>query len=116
MNKGGHAIVFDSILGFIIIIVFLSTLKAPQMNPYTEVVVSQKAHDLLTLWQVKKNLSPDEMKKDFLLTFAEKNGEIKLGEKKIMTGNGAGKKAFSYETFFLNEKLEATRLTLTIFD
>ncbi|MDO8634384.1 MAG: hypothetical protein Q7K34_03790 [archaeon] len=116
MNSSGHYALFDCILGFIVIIVFLSTLKAPEMNHFTELAIAQKTHDLLTVWQAKKTFSAEELRKDFRLAFGEKNGEIIVGEKKIPVGNPRGAKAFSSETFFLDENMEPARLRVTVFD
>ncbi|MBI4044903.1 MAG: hypothetical protein HY392_04290 [Candidatus Diapherotrites archaeon] len=116
MDRHGHYALFDCILGFIVIVVFLSTLEAPEMNNFTSLAIAQKTHDLLAVWQAEKIVSPEELRKDFRLAFGEKNGEIIAGEEKIPVGNPHGAKAFSSETFFLDENLKPVRLRVTVFD
>ncbi|MEK7540339.1 MAG: hypothetical protein AAB558_03765, partial [Patescibacteria group bacterium] len=86
------------------------------MNHYTEIAISQKAHDLLTVWLLEKKFAPKHMKKHFVKVFDGKNREIFIGEEKIPVGNPGGQKKFSFETFFLDENLKPARLGITVFD
>ncbi len=117
MNEKGFYILFDLVLSAIALIAFLSLVQANPTDGYSDLVLSQKSHDLLTVWAKERNFDLKEMKTDFELVFSGKSGAIEVGGKKILIGkNKDAKKAFVEETVFLDDALNESRIRLVVFD
>jgi len=113
MNK---AFVFslEAIFCLLLLITLLLITVPEEKKELRTLLVFQKENDLLKIWAKQETLSLKDMKKDFEFAFPQKNGKIMLGNESIAIGK-KGSESISSEIAVIGNKLEATKISVSVF-
>ena len=85
-NDRGFYLLVDILLSIIFVFALVLLVQPQAKEGYQELLLSQKAHDLLIVWQKSNELSLKEMQSDFEFFLNGKSGEIELDGETIKIG------------------------------
>lgn len=98
-------------------IVFLLAVQPSSSDSYNDLVLSQKMHDVLLVWQKEKNFSLNELKADFEFVFPLKSGRIEIENAFVDIGLQKNfQKNFTEEISVIDDEFTEKKIKLTVFD
>lgn len=116
-KKGFFYFTLDCIIASMIVFSFISTLQTTHSQQFQEIIITQKMHDLLTVWAKQKTTNINELESDFLFVFKTHSGVIELdGQKKQIKKQKQNQQVFSEETLIIDTDFKLKKLRLTVFD
>lgn len=117
MNEIAFALTIEAILALLVVAAIASVPIQQQKNSLFELLLLQKENDLLKLWLSEKELSENEMKKDFEFVFPALAGEIRVGKKTVKIFSSTGKReSISSSTMFLTKEGTMEELRITVYN
>lgn len=83
MDEKGLYLGVEAVLSLVILVMLLSAPYAKTGIRMDELMVMQKAHDLLKVWGMDSSWNEDSMAEDFRFVFPNKGGGITIGGKEV---------------------------------
>ena len=79
-SHNGFYLLFESTLATILAFIVILSAKTSVDDGLDQIIVLQKAHDLLLIWSKERDFSKDTLEKDFKTSFPGKSGIIEVDE------------------------------------
>lgn len=115
MDEEGLYLGVEAVLSLVILVMLLAVPYAKTDIRMDELVIMQKAHDLLKVWGMDSSWDEEEMAEDFRFVFPNKGGGITIGGKDVEAAECRNQdEAHSIKGYLIDSESRLAEVVLTV--